>query len=81
MSISARTVAVVERFEGRGVDHGDVDVVGGEPFGSLQRPHGHQAAGDEDDVASGSQHLGLAELEGVVVLVEHVGTLPRSRRR
>ena len=61
----------VERLEGGGVDDRDVDVVRGEPLGGLQGPHGHQSAGDEDDVATGAQHLRLAELEGVVVLVEH----------
>ena len=55
------------------VQHGDVDVVGLEPRGGLQRAHRHQAGGDEDDVAAGAQLGGLAELEGVVVLVEHGG--------
>src|SRR3712207_7118109 len=33
--------------------------------------YGHQPGGDEDDVPPGAQLGGLAELEPVVVLVEH----------
>ena len=47
----------------------DVDLVSGECFGCLQRAHRHQPAGDEHDIGAGAQHLRLAELEGVVVLV------------
>ena len=65
----------VERLDGRYMQDGDVDVVGLEAGGRLQGAHGHQAGGDEYDVAPGAQLGGLAELEAVVVLVEHAGDL------
>lgn len=62
---------LVERHERGAVHHGHIDMVGGELLGRPQCTHGHQAAGHEYDVPAASYHLGLAELEGVVVLVEH----------
>ncbi len=65
----------VERFDGGGVDDGDVHVVRRQRLGGLQGAHGHQPAGDEDDVVAAAQHLGLAEFEGVVVFVQHGGNV------
>ena len=65
----------VEGLDGRHVQDRHVDVVGLEASRRLQGAHGHQAGGDEYDVAAGAQLGGLAELEGVVVLVEDPGNL------
>ena len=59
VSISAQHGLGVERLDRRGVHDGDVDVVRGELLGGLQRPHGHQPAGDEHDVAPGRSTLAL----------------------
>ena len=54
---------LVERLDGRHVQHRDIDVVGLQQLRRLQRPHGHEAGGDDEHVASVAQQLRLAELE------------------
>jgi hypothetical protein len=61
VSAARRMGGDVEGFDGRHVQHGHVEVVGGEPVGGGQGPHGHQPGGDEHDVAAGAQLGGLAE--------------------
>ena len=59
------------------VQHADVDAVGGELLGRVQRAHGHEAGRDDEHVAALADHLRLAELELVVRLVagQHRGHL------
>ncbi len=61
----------VERLDRRHVQDGGVDAVIRQGLGCLQRAHGHDARGDDQDVGAVAQQRGLAELEAVIVLVEH----------
>ena len=69
----AQDRVAVQRLDRRDVQHADVDVVGFQARRGLQRAHGHQPGGDDHDIAAAAEFGGLAELEPVVVLVEHRG--------
>ena len=57
----------VERRDRRHVDDPGADAALGETIGRLQRARDHDPAGDDGDVASFPQRLGLADLEPGVV--------------
>lgn len=61
----------VERLDRGHVQDSRMDAIVRQRLGRLQRTHGHDARGDDQNVGTIAQQRGLAELETVIVLVEH----------
>ena len=63
------------------VQHRDIDAVGIDLVGDLERAHRHEAARDHQHAVAFAHHLGLAQLELVSGTSSSTsGTLPRARR-
>ena len=64
---------LIQRLDGRHVQHADIDAVGFQRLDGFERPHGHEAGRDDERILAVAQELRFAEFERVVVLVEDQG--------
>ena len=55
------------------IDHGDVDALSLQQLGSLQRLADHQTAGEHGGIRSFAHNVGLADLEGIILLKHRGG--------